>query len=297
VVNAALALDRRIACNLNYTVSSDVINQCIQQAGIRHVLTTHRFMEKMEFNLDADVVYLEDFKPLVTLIRQTQFRISAFLAPSSWLTRSLKLHEIHGDDLLTVIFTSGSTGMPKGVMLTHANVASNAEAVDQMVHLNDRDVVLGILPFFHSFGYTIAMWTVLIENIEGVYHFNPLDGKQVGKMCQKSWRNHPSGHANLPAQLPAPLRAGGVRVAGRRRGGGGKAAERPQRRLRSEVRSSPGGGVRNDRTLSAGLGKHSTQPVVGEFPGRPAGRIRRTPHPGSQCQNHALGNRRGTRNE
>jgi acyl-[acyl-carrier-protein]-phospholipid O-acyltransferase / long-chain-fatty-acid--[acyl-carrier-protein] ligase len=185
IVNASLALDRRIACNLNYTVSSDVLNQCIEQAGIRHVLTSHRFMEKMDFQLNAELVFLEDFKPLVTLADKVSSALAAFVSPSSWLDRSLGLQSIHGDDLLTVIFTSGSTGTPKGVMLTHANVASNAEAVDQMVHLTDKDVVIGILPFFHSFGYTIAMWTVLIENIEGVYHFNPLDGKQVGKLCKK----------------------------------------------------------------------------------------------------------------
>jgi acyl-[acyl-carrier-protein]-phospholipid O-acyltransferase / long-chain-fatty-acid--[acyl-carrier-protein] ligase len=39
------------------------VNQCIEQAGIRHVLTSRRFMEKMDFQLDAEIVYLEDFKP------------------------------------------------------------------------------------------------------------------------------------------------------------------------------------------------------------------------------------------
>jgi len=73
----------------------------------------------------------------------------------SWL---LGLHRIRSDDLLTVIFTSGSTGQPKGVMLTHGNVDHNVRCVEQVVRLTPRDVLLGILPFFHSFGYTVTMW-------------------------------------------------------------------------------------------------------------------------------------------
>ena len=64
------------------------------------------------------------------------------------LDRVLGLHRISGDDVATVIFTSGSTGMPKGVMLTHHNIATNVEAIDQVVHPRPTDSVLGIVPFF-----------------------------------------------------------------------------------------------------------------------------------------------------
>ena len=62
LANMALALDRRITANLNYTVSSDVMNACIEQAGIKHVITSRKFMDKMNFKLNAELVYLEDFK-------------------------------------------------------------------------------------------------------------------------------------------------------------------------------------------------------------------------------------------
>ena len=69
-------------------------------------------------------------------------------------------------------------------MLSHSNVASNVDAVLDVVRLRPDDVLLGILPFFHSFGYTITLWTVLSLEVKGVYHFNPLEARQVGKLCK-----------------------------------------------------------------------------------------------------------------
>jgi acyl-[acyl-carrier-protein]-phospholipid O-acyltransferase/long-chain-fatty-acid--[acyl-carrier-protein] ligase len=186
IANMALALDRRVSVNLNYTVSSTVMNACIEQAGIRHVLTSRKFMEKMEFKLDAEVIFLEDFKEKVTFADKAAAGMQTFLMPAKWLAKHLGAHRTQASDLLTIIFTSGSTGTPKGVMLTHGNIAHNVDAVDQVVRLSSSDVLLGILPFFHSFGYTITLWAVAALDIRGAYHFNPLDGLQVGKLCQKN---------------------------------------------------------------------------------------------------------------
>jgi len=49
--------------------------------------------------------------------------------------------------------------------------------------LADDDVAIGVLPFFHSYGYTATLWTVLALAPKGVYHFDPRDAHQVGKLC------------------------------------------------------------------------------------------------------------------
>src|SRR5690606_18159763 len=108
---------------------------CVEDAGIKHVLTSRQFMSKMNFQIDAELVYLEDFKDKVTTADKVAAAVAAYVTPTSVLTRQLGLHRINNDDVLTVIFTSGSTGRPKGVMLTHANIASNIEAIDQVFHL------------------------------------------------------------------------------------------------------------------------------------------------------------------
>jgi acyl-[acyl-carrier-protein]-phospholipid O-acyltransferase/long-chain-fatty-acid--[acyl-carrier-protein] ligase len=185
VVNAALAMDRRVAVNLNYTVTGDVMNSCIAQSGIRHVLTSRRVLDRFNYQLDAKVVLLEDFKDRATVADKLISAAAVWLTPLPVLERWLGLTKIQPDDLLTVIFTSGSTGMPKGVMLTQRNVGSNIDGVSQIVHLGRDDILLGILPFFHAFGYTTTLWTVLALEPMGIYHYSPLEAREVGKLCRK----------------------------------------------------------------------------------------------------------------
>jgi acyl-[acyl-carrier-protein]-phospholipid O-acyltransferase/long-chain-fatty-acid--[acyl-carrier-protein] ligase len=70
-------------------------------------------------------------------------------------------------------------------MLSQFNLASNIDAVDQLLHLNKNDVMLGALPFFHSFGYTITLWSILSLNAKAIYHFNPLDARTIGQLCDE----------------------------------------------------------------------------------------------------------------
>lgn len=182
VVNGALALMRKVAVNLNYTLTDEVNNHCIENAGITHVLTSRKFLEKKPTNVDAEMVLLEDLREKVTLWDKLIAAFCAFVLPVFVLKNMLKLDEIEPDDLLTIIFTSGSTGEPKGVMLTHYNIASNVEAVHQIFHISKEDTLLGILPFFHSFGYTGNLWLALALDPKLVLHVNPLDARLIGKL-------------------------------------------------------------------------------------------------------------------
>jgi acyl-[acyl-carrier-protein]-phospholipid O-acyltransferase/long-chain-fatty-acid--[acyl-carrier-protein] ligase len=185
VANVALSLMRKASVNLNYTLSNDDVNYCIRAAGLKHVLTSRRAMERLGFQLDAEIVYLEDLRQKVSRFDKLLAAAKAYAWPLSLLERSLGLESIEPDDLLTVVFTSGSTGEPKGVMLSHGNILSNTLGVDQAVRIDKNDVLLGVLPFFHSFGYTGTMWLALALDPMAVYHFNPLDARQIGKLCKK----------------------------------------------------------------------------------------------------------------
>jgi acyl-[acyl-carrier-protein]-phospholipid O-acyltransferase/long-chain-fatty-acid--[acyl-carrier-protein] ligase len=86
----------------------------------------------------------------------------------------------------TILFTSGSTGTPKGVVLTHANVLSNIQAVGQVYPLGVEDCMLGVLPFFHAFGFTATLWLPQCLSMRAAYHFTPLDARVIGALAEKS---------------------------------------------------------------------------------------------------------------
>lgn len=62
---------------------------------------------------------------------------------------------VAADDLATIIYTSGTTGRPKGVMLSHANLHSNALAIARYLGLTREDCGLGNLPLHYSYGNSV----------------------------------------------------------------------------------------------------------------------------------------------
>jgi acyl-[acyl-carrier-protein]-phospholipid O-acyltransferase / long-chain-fatty-acid--[acyl-carrier-protein] ligase len=84
-----------------------------------------------------------------------------------------------------IIFSSGSTGEPKGIVLTQFNVAANIDQVGQIFHFVPKDKMIGVLPFFHSFGFTVTLWLPPIFGIGAIYHANPLDAQVIGELSRK----------------------------------------------------------------------------------------------------------------
>ena len=68
----------------------------------------------------------------------------------------------HSPDLVaTILYTSGTTGQPKGAMLTHQNMITNARALNEVWGWQQQDVLLHVLPIFHVHGLFIASHCVL----------------------------------------------------------------------------------------------------------------------------------------
>ena len=75
--------------------------------------------------------------------------------PMPWDELERRARAVEPDDLATFIYTSGTTGHPKGVMLTHGNIASNVEASKKCLDITTHHTALSFLPLCHSFERTI----------------------------------------------------------------------------------------------------------------------------------------------
>ena len=183
LTNAGLSLNGNVAINLNYTASKDVVDACIAKANIRTVVTSKKFVEKLGWTPSGRIIFVEDASPAITSASKA-FHAALFLSlPSFVLEKTFFKSAVKPlDSVATIMFTSGSTGMPKGVMLTHANVLANLEAVAQVVQFGPADRMLGALPFFHSFGFTVTLWLPMRLGMGAVYHYNPLDSRTVGSL-------------------------------------------------------------------------------------------------------------------
>ncbi len=186
VTNLALVLQGKIPINLNYTAGQAMIDSSIKQCGIRHVITSPKVLERFQVTPDARLMMLEDVPgqlrrsdKLTGLVQSRLLRSGMF---EGWIPG---LAGPNLDSIATVIFTSGSTGDPKGVVLSHRNILSNVLQIEEQVHLEPNEVLLGILPFFHSFGNCVTIWTGLLLGKKVVYYHNPLDAKTIGKLSEK----------------------------------------------------------------------------------------------------------------
>jgi len=199
IVNAALALMGRVAVNLNYTASQSILDICMERAGLDHVISSPAFLSRVSLDVGSRMLDAASLRQQLSLGQKIRAWTEANLLPLSQLERQLGLNHISPNDVLTIIFTSGSTGDPKGVVLSVENVGSNVRAITDLLHLSPADTALGVLPFFHSYGYTTALWVPLTLEPAVVYHTNPLDAKVVGRLAREF-------HATVLMATPTFLR-------------------------------------------------------------------------------------------
>ncbi len=186
LVNFAALLMGKVPVNLNYTVSEETLAACIRQCGVKTVLTSRAFLEKVKLKVPGETVFLEELAARPGFGEKLCALLSAWLLPVGWLERSLGRDKKAAlDDLATVIFSSGSTGDPKGVMLSHYNIGSNIGQLEQVFSLHRGDGFVGVLPFFHSFGFTGTLCLPAVLGVGVAYHPNPLDAKAIGPLINQ----------------------------------------------------------------------------------------------------------------
>ncbi len=182
LTNIATLVAGRLPVNLNFTIGPEALDAAIGQAGIKTILTSSVFLKKASIEPRPGMVFLEDLRKTIGAGDKIVGLLQAVFVPARRIGR------VPGPDqgpsaLATIVFSSGSTGVPKGVMLTHANLLSNVDSLAQIFPMTHEDCFIGVLPFFHSFGFMGTLWFPLLQGCGMAYHPNPMDAKAVGEIA------------------------------------------------------------------------------------------------------------------
>lgn len=164
---------------LNFTAGIRNLKAACELAGVKTVLTSHRFVEqgKLHDLIDAletltKVVYLEDVRATVGLSDRL------FAAAAGALPRQFRV-ATRPEDPGVILFTSGSFGAPKGVVLSQANLVANAKQIAQHIRLDPKWVFFNPLPIFHCFGLTGGALLPIFEGMKAFQYPSPLHIKQI----------------------------------------------------------------------------------------------------------------------
>jgi acyl-[acyl-carrier-protein]-phospholipid O-acyltransferase/long-chain-fatty-acid--[acyl-carrier-protein] ligase len=179
----------RVPTMLNFTAGIRNLKAACDLAGIKTVLTSHRFVEqgKLHDLIDAleskaSVVYLEDVRQTVGLADKL------FAAAAGALPKQFRL-PVSPSEPGVILFTSGSFGAPRGVVLSHANLVANCLQIAQHIPLDTNWVFFNPLPIFHVFGLTGGALLPLLMGLKTFQYPSPLHVKQIPALVKDTKAN------------------------------------------------------------------------------------------------------------
>ncbi len=152
------------------------------KALIKHSGSVIVFVENQQQleKLGADVTDLPDLRKIVTFTPTTAkenlpvLSLQTAMGPEELTAEEIdkvrvRSKRLTSDDLSSIVYTSGTTGIPKGVMLTHGNFASNVEAVKMIVRIDETDSCLSFLPLSHVLERMAGYYLMLSSGVTIAY--------------------------------------------------------------------------------------------------------------------------------
>jgi len=172
----------RIPVMINYsTGAEDNVKYAQKKCKFKTVITSRALLEKIKCPVTDGMIMIEDIMAGVTTVDKLKAALISKLPVSMILNT---IHKGDENDTAAILFTSGSEKDPKAVQLTHRSISSNIKSFGDYVHLNDDDVILANLVFFHIFGLTVNLWMAFYYGMTMVTYANPLDFQTVSKIAR-----------------------------------------------------------------------------------------------------------------
>ncbi|MCB1149170.1 MAG: AMP-binding protein [Chlamydiia bacterium] len=204
----AVQLAGKVPVMINWTVGPRHLNHVIEGAGIKRILTSWAFLDKLGnvdlADVDDELLMLEDVKREIGLGRKIRGALLSKKSPEKILEH-FKIDKRTKDDTAVILFTSGTEAAPKGVPLTHGNILSNLRSVCKTVEVFSNDIYFAVLPPFHSFGLTAGVFFGTLTGMRVAFYPDPTNGPMMARGIEK-WRC--TVVTGAPTFLKAMLKAG-----------------------------------------------------------------------------------------
>ncbi|MFK0276768.1 acyl-[ACP]--phospholipid O-acyltransferase [Ensifer sp. NPDC090286] len=173
----------KVPAMLNFTAGAANIISACKAAEVHHVLTSRAFVAQAklgpvveELSKTVEIVWLDDLRQTIGLADKLR----------GLLRKGRPLVRRTADEPAVILYTSGSEGTPKGVVLTHRNILSNAAQAASRIDFHSGDKVFNILPVFHSFGLTAGTVLPLISGVPVYFYPSPLHYRIIPELIYSS---------------------------------------------------------------------------------------------------------------
>ncbi len=176
-------MNGKIPVMINYSTGAiENSRYAREKCGFKTILTSKKLLDKLNLQPIDHMIFVEDILAKVTKLAKLK---AALLSKLPFSVLKGMVHSGSVEDISVILFTSGSEKEPKAVQLSHRNILHNVDTIPQMVHLDENDVFMSILPMFHVFGLTIDFWLPLILGSSMITYPNPLEYKTVSDLARE----------------------------------------------------------------------------------------------------------------
>ena len=173
----------KVPAMLNFTAGPANILSACKAAQVKHVLSSRAFIAQAKL---APVIEELEKSVKIVWLEEVREKVTFFDKIGGLLHKYRPLVKRAPNDPAVILFTSGSEGAPKGVVLSHRNILSNAAQAASRIDFNSGDKVFNILPVFHSFGLTAGTILPLISGVPVYFYPSPLHYRIVPELIYVS---------------------------------------------------------------------------------------------------------------